>query len=77
MIAGDVFTVVPEHFDDYTVPDDWLSFAEIQERVTAAFAALGVSRLRLTGGEPFGAQGLAELETRLAALPGITDLSCS
>ncbi|OQW98243.1 MAG: cyclic pyranopterin phosphate synthase MoaA, partial [Thiothrix lacustris] len=35
------FYCMPEHFNDYTVPDHWLSFEEI-ERVTAAFAALGV-----------------------------------
>ncbi|MDD5395114.1 MAG: GTP 3',8-cyclase MoaA [Thiothrix sp.] len=70
------FYCMPEHFHDYTVPDNWLTFDEI-ERVTGAFATLGVSRIRLTGGEPLVRKGLPELAGRLSALPGITDLSLS
>ncbi|OKL43853.1 GTP 3',8-cyclase MoaA [Pseudovibrio exalbescens] len=53
-----------------------LTFDEI-ERVVAAFAALGVYRLRLTGGEPLLRKGVAELAARLNAVPGIEDLSMS
>lgn len=70
------FYCMPEAYQDYAVPENWLTFAEI-ERVAGAFAALGVSRIRLTGGEPLVRKGLPELAGRLTALPGITDLSLS
>jgi cyclic pyranopterin phosphate synthase len=40
-------------------------------------AAMGVRRLRLTGGEPLTRRGIVELAGRLAALPGVEDLSLS
>ncbi|HEY0848098.1 MAG TPA: GTP 3',8-cyclase MoaA, partial [Noviherbaspirillum sp.] len=46
-------------------------------RVVAAFARLGLQRIRLTGGEPLLRKNLPELAARLSALPGITDLSLS
>lgn len=70
------FYCMPEAFNDYEVPDNWLTFAET-ERVVGAFAALGVNRIRLTGGEPLVRHGLPALAGRLAAIPGIDDLSLS
>lgn len=70
------FYCMPETFNDYEVPDNWLTFDEI-ERVVSAFSALGVHRIRLTGGEPLVRQGLPELTERLSAIPGIDDLSLS
>ncbi len=70
------FYCLPQGFNDFEVPDHWLDFDEI-ERVAGAFAALGVRRLRLTGGEPLVRKGLPELTGRLAALPGVEDLSLS
>ena len=67
---------MPKGFRDFQEPDDWLRFDEI-ERVIGAFARLGVSRVRLTGGEPLVRRGLPELAARLARLPGIDDLSLS
>ena len=67
---------MPENFDDYEEPRDWLNFAEI-ERIAGIFARLGVRRLRLTGGEPLLRRKLAELAARLIALPGVEDLSLS
>ncbi|WP_018609724.1 GTP 3',8-cyclase MoaA [Uliginosibacterium gangwonense] len=66
----------PKNFDGYAEPADWLSFAEI-ERVVAAFARLGVARVRLTGGEPLLRRNLVDLVGNLAALPGVQDLSLS
>ena len=66
----------PKQFDGYAEPADWLSFAEIR-RVVAAFARLGVGRLRLTGGEPLLRRHLVTLVGELAALPGVRDLSLS
>jgi len=51
-----------------------LTFDEIV-RVAAAFATLGVTKLRLTGGEPLLRRDLPELVGRLAVLPGIEDLA--
>ena len=51
-----------------------LSFDEIETAVRA-FARQGVSKLRLTGGEPLLRRNLPELVARLAAVPGIGDLA--
>lgn len=70
------FYCLPNGSRDPGVPACWLTADEI-EQVMSAFAALGVSRIRLTGGEPLARKGLAELAARLAAIPGIDDLSLS
>lgn len=57
-------------------PDGWLNFDEI-ELVIAGFSRLGVSRVRVTGGEPLLRKNLPDLLSRLNALPGIEDLSLS
>lgn len=51
-----------------------LSFDEI-EQVTRAFVALGVRKVRLTGGEPLMRKDLESLIARLAALPGVQDIA--
>ncbi len=70
------FYCLPRDFSDFAEPDTWLTFDEI-ERVITAFARLGVSKLRLTGGEPLARRDLAELAGRVARVPGIADLSLS
>ena len=70
------FYCMPKGFRDFEEPEHWLTFDEI-ERVIGAFGELGVKRVRLTGGEPLVRKGLPELAGRLAALPGIEDLSLS
>lgn len=65
---------MPKGFKGFEEPDDWLTFDEI-ERVVGAFARLGVSRVRLTGGEPLLRRNLPVLAGRISALPGIDDLS--
>jgi len=67
---------LPEDYRDFTEPAEWLGFDEIV-RVIGAFAALGVQRVRITGGEPLVRKQLPQLTARLARLPGITDLSLS
>jgi cyclic pyranopterin phosphate synthase len=67
---------MPKGFRGFEVPEHWLTFDEI-ERVIGAFGRLGVSRIRLTGGEPLLRKDLPALAARLAALPGILDLSLS
>ena len=70
------FYCMPEGFTDFETPEHWLTFDEI-ERVIAAFGRLGVNRVRVTGGEPLVRKELPQLTGRLAALPGIDDLSLS
>jgi len=70
------FYCLPKGFKDFEEPDDWLTFEEI-ERVIKVFAELGVSRIRLTGGEPLIRKDLPQLANRLSAIPGIEDLSLS
>ena len=70
------FYCLPKGFADFEEPEHWLTFAEI-ERVIAAFARLGTRRIRITGGEPLVRKDLPQLAARLAALPGIDDLSLS
>ena len=51
-----------------------LRFEEI-ERLTRLFAALGVEKIRITGGEPLLRHDLEKLVGRLAAIPGVLDLT--
>jgi cyclic pyranopterin phosphate synthase len=51
-----------------------LSFEEIT-RVVAVFAALGVTKVRLTGGEPLLRRDLPDLVRRVAAVPGVEDVA--
>ena len=51
-----------------------LSFEEI-ERLARIFVALGVKKLRITGGEPLLRADLPRLLARLAAVPGAPDLA--
>ncbi|MDH7571147.1 MAG: radical SAM protein, partial [Armatimonadota bacterium] len=51
-----------------------LTFAEI-ERVVRVAARLGVTRVRLTGGEPLLRPGLADLVARLTRLEGVEEVS--
>jgi cyclic pyranopterin phosphate synthase len=55
---------------------DILSFEEIVA-IVRCFAALGVRRLRITGGEPTVRRDLVELVRRLRAVQGIEELSLS
>ena len=62
--------------DDYQFlpPADYLSFAEVA-RLVRLFVARGVTKVRLTGGEPLLRPGLAELIASLTRIPGIEDLA--
>jgi cyclic pyranopterin phosphate synthase len=63
-------------FDEYTwmAKSEVLSFSEI-ERLARVFAGLGVTQLRLTGGEPLVRRELYRLVGSLTSIPGISDLS--
>ena len=51
---------------------DLLTFEEIQ-RVVQAGASLGISKVRLTGGEPLVRKGIEELVRYLAEIPEIEE----
>jgi cyclic pyranopterin phosphate synthase len=70
------FYCLPKGFKGFETPENWLTFDEI-ERVIRAFTQLGVSRVRLTGGEPLVRKNLPDLISRLTALDGLDDLSLS
>lgn len=55
-------------------PNQLLRFDEI-ERLVRAFVALGVNKLRLTGGEPLLRGDIVEIVRRLAPIPGLDDLA--
>ena len=64
---------MPKDFKGFAEPGGWLSYEEIT-RVISAFARLGLSHLRLTGGEPLVRRDLPVLVRQLAAIPGIEDV---
>ncbi len=54
--------------------EEILRYEEIETIVRAA-ARLGISKVRLTGGEPLARLGLVELVRMIAQIPGIDDLA--
>ncbi|MEE8482145.1 MAG: GTP 3',8-cyclase MoaA [Acidiferrobacterales bacterium] len=67
---------MPKGFDGFNEPEDWLTFDEI-ERVISAFTALGVKRVRITGGEPLARRHLPDLVKQLHNNTAVEDLSLS
>ncbi len=65
--------VFGEHYE-YLPRSEILSFEEI-ERLTAVFYGLGVSKLRLTGGEPLLRRDLPDLVARLRRAAPCADLT--
>lgn len=53
---------------------DILSYEDIL-KVVSAGAELGISKIRITGGEPLIRKGVLGLVEEIAAIPGITDLA--
>ena len=65
---------MPEEGMHFMARSELLSFEEI-ERVVRIFAGLGVTRLRLTGGEPTVRADMVALVARLGAIDGIERLA--
>ena len=66
----------------YCLPDGWrktgpLSFLEVDEigRLVRAFAGLGLSKVRLTGGEPTVRKDFADILSRVAQQAGVTKVA--
>lgn len=68
------FYCMPNENVQFLARREILTFEEIERFVRVA-AALGVNKLRLTGGEPLVRSGLPELVARLAAIEGIYDIA--
>jgi len=67
------FYCMPEEGIHYLPKQALLSFEEI-ERLITLLASMGISKVRLTGGEPFVRNDLMSLITRITTIPGIKDV---
>ncbi|MCF6283462.1 MAG: GTP 3',8-cyclase MoaA [Candidatus Polarisedimenticolaceae bacterium] len=70
------FYCIPKGYNDFVQPESWLTLDQIV-CVVRIFSELGISKVRLTGGEPLVRKDLPEMIERFHALPEIEDLSLS
>jgi cyclic pyranopterin phosphate synthase len=68
------FYCMPESGVEFMEREEILTFEEI-ERFARVAAGLGVTKLRITGGEPLVRKDLPDLIAKLVAIPGIQDLA--
>ena len=68
------FYCMPETGIRYLPKHQVLTYEEM-ERLVRVLVRLGVSKVRITGGEPFVRVGLMNFMHRLSAIDGLTDLS--
>lgn len=67
------FYCMPAEGIRYLPKKELLTFEEI-ERLVSLMAAMGISKIRLTGGEPFVRNDLMQLIRRIVEIPGVRDL---
>ncbi len=67
---------MPGELQEWQPREDVLTYEEIA-RVTRVAAALGVRKLRVTGGEPLTRRGILALFEKLAGIPGIDEIGVS
>ncbi len=67
------FYCMPEGGIKYLPKKALLSFEEI-ERLVTLLASMGISKVRLTGGEPFVRQDLMHLVRKMVQIPGVEEL---
>ncbi len=67
------FYCMPEKGIQYLPKKDLLTFEEI-ERLVKLLASMGITKIRLTGGEPFVRTDLMQLLNRIVDTPGIQDV---
>src|SRR6187431_387159 len=67
------FYCMPEEGIQYLHKKEILSFEEIIRLITT-MSSMGISKIRLTGGEPFVRNDLMSLMRRIVEIPGIKDL---
>jgi cyclic pyranopterin phosphate synthase len=68
------FYCMPEDGVKYMAREEILSFEEI-ERFARVAVSLGVTKLRITGGEPLVRKDLPVLIRKLAGIPGVQDIA--
>lgn len=56
--------------------EDILSYEDIQ-KIVRLFAEMGISKVRLTGGEPLLRRGIVKIAQLISSIPGITDVPLS
>jgi cyclic pyranopterin phosphate synthase len=64
---------MPEEGIRYLPKNELLTYEEI-ERLITILAGMGISKIRLTGGEPFVRNDLMKLVSAIVQIPGIKDL---
>ena len=67
---------MPEEGLPWLRREDLLSYEEIAQ-IVSAMAAMGLRKVRITGGEPLVRKDLSRLVRMLAAVPGIEDIALS
>ncbi len=70
------FYCIPKGFKGFIKSDNRLTLEEFV-RLIRIFSELGVSKFRLTGGEPLVRKDIADMVQQIAVLPGVNDLSMS
>src|SRR6266550_3087762 len=65
---------MPEQGAPIAPKEDILTFEEI-ERLARIAVSLGMTKIRLTGGEPLVRRDIDELVRKIGSLPGLTDFS--
>src|SRR5258708_22076777 len=65
---------MPENDVKYMPREEILSFEEI-ERFASVAVSLGVTKLRITGGEPLVRKDLPVLVRKLTGIPGVKDIA--
>ncbi len=65
---------LPEEGIRWQARERQLSAGEIAQ-ITSAFAQVGVTQVRLTGGEPLVRPDILDIVARLASIPGIKEVS--
>ncbi len=70
------FYCIPKGFKDFSEPEERISLDQYI-RLVRIFSELGVSKVRLTGGEPLVRADLPEMVQGIGALPLIEDISLS
>ncbi|RNI30591.1 GTP 3',8-cyclase MoaA [Rufibacter latericius] len=65
---------MPEEGMDFAARQELLSFDEMYQ-LSALFCRLGVSKIRITGGEPFVRAGILPFLRKLSQLPGLEEIT--
>ena len=68
------FYCMPESGIKYVNRKDLLTFEEMK-RLVEVFSKLGISKLRITGGEPFVRKGMMELLEEISSNPHLTEIN--